>query len=172
MAKIKSSLSHEEKRAKLVNQMRDVRGRILAKASRLPSEHEDDVFLGTWSMKDLLAHLVGWDRTNLAAAKSILKGDLPEFYAHHDPDWSTFNDQLVTKYKCDYLRELIAKARGTHTELIQFIMSIAASELYKDRGIRIKGYKVILARLLQVQKEDDEQHFKEVSVLIKSLPSS
>lgn len=172
MARKKSSLTHEEKRSKLINQLRDVRGRILAKASIIASNYEDEVFLGTWSIKDILAHLAGWDEVNLAAAKSILDGELPEFYAHHDHDWTTYNAQLVTDYKCDDLQALIVKVRGTHTELIQFLKSIPASELYKDRGIRIRGYKVILARLLQVQKEDDEQHFKEISEFTKSHPAS
>jgi len=80
MTRAKSTLSHEEKKARLLNSLLNVRGRILAKASKLSSDDEDEVFLGTWSIKDLLAHLAGWDVTNLEAARDILKGELPGFY--------------------------------------------------------------------------------------------
>jgi hypothetical protein len=169
MTKNRSTLTHAEKRKKLINQLRDVRGRILAKASKLPSKYEDEVFLGTWSIKDLLAHLAGWDVTNLEAAKSILKGELPSFYAFHDKEWSSYNARLVEKYKRDKLHELIADVRKTHKELLEFLKSIPASEIYKDRGIRIKGYKVILVRLLQIEKEDEEQHFEEIRAFVDSL---
>jgi len=172
MARKKSSLTHEEKRAKLINQLIDVRGRILAKASKLSSDYEDEVFLGTWSIKDLLAHLAGWDVTNLEAARNILKGELPDFYAHHDHDWMTYSAQLVEQYKQDNFQGLMAKVRETHKELIQFLESLPASEIYKDRGIRIRGYKVILSRLLQVEKDDEEIHFKEICEFIDSLPIS
>ena len=35
------------------------RGKILEVAEALPAEKQDEVFLGVWSLKDLLAHLVG-----------------------------------------------------------------------------------------------------------------
>jgi hypothetical protein len=162
------TLSHKEKFTKLINQLRDVRGRILAKATAIPPEYEDEIFLGVWSIKDVIAHLAGWDVTNIDAAKSILDGKLPGFYAYHDKDWSTYNAQLVDQYKRDDLQELIKLARETHNELIEFLLSIPASEIYKDRGIRIKGYKVILARLLQVEKEDEEQHFEEIRDFVDS----
>jgi len=165
-------LSPEEKKSKLLNQLLDVRGRILAKASRLPADYADEVFLGTWSIKDLLAHLAGWDLTNLDAAKSILKGELPSFYAHYDRDWATYNAQLVSKYRQEDLQELITSVKDAHRELIQFLKSIPASEIYKDRGIRIEGYKVTLERLLQVEKEDEEQHFREISAFIDSHPKA
>ena len=172
MTRAKSTLSHEEKKARLLNSLLNVRGRILAKASKLSSDYEDEVFLGTWSIKDLLAHLAGWDVTNLEAARDILKGELPGFYAHHDHDWSSYNAQLVEQYKRDDFQELMAKVRETHKELIQFLESLPASEIYKDRGIRIRGYKVILVRLLQVEKDDEEIHFNEIREFIDSLPIS
>jgi len=66
----------------------------------------------------------------------------------------------------------MAKVRETHKEFIQFLESLPASEIYKDRGIRIRGYKVILVRLLQVEKDDEEIHFNEIREFIDSLPIS
>ena len=47
--------------------LKAVRESILNEALALPAEARDRVFLGTWSVMDLLAHLAGWDFTNLQA---------------------------------------------------------------------------------------------------------
>lgn len=169
MMKRQGRLSHEEKKSKLLNQMRDVRGRILAKVRKVPAKHADRVFLGTWNIKDVLAHLAGWDKTNLDAAKSILKGELPAFYAHHDRDWATYNTRLVKEYKRETLRSQISLVRETHDEFMRFLDTIPAPEFFQDRGIRIRGYKVMLGRILQVERDDEEQHLVEISDFVDSL---
>ena len=49
----------------------ETRTAILQEASQLSHEEQNTVFLGVWSVKDLIAHLIGWDFTNLAAEKDI-----------------------------------------------------------------------------------------------------
>ena len=41
------------------------RRKILDAASSPSPEQQDEVFLGIWSVKDPLAHLAGWDVTNI-----------------------------------------------------------------------------------------------------------
>jgi len=41
------------------------RRKILDAASAPSPEQRDEVFLGIWSVKDLLAHLAGWNVTNI-----------------------------------------------------------------------------------------------------------
>ena len=43
----------------------ETRGKILEAAASLAPVQQDEVFLGVWSVKDWLAHLIGWDITNL-----------------------------------------------------------------------------------------------------------
>src|SRR5512141_3335410 len=79
----------------------ETRQNILTEVSKLSKAQQDQVFLGIWSVEDLLAHLIGWDETNLHAAKSILHGQVPSFYEHSDRDWQTYNAMLVKKYRKD-----------------------------------------------------------------------
>ena len=84
------------------------RSKILEAASSLSPQAQDEVFLGEWSVKDLLAHLEGWDYTNLTAVQEILEGRKPGFWQHYDRDWKSYNAQLVAEYKRDDLAELAA----------------------------------------------------------------
>ena len=47
--------------------LKAVRESILTEALALPGEAHARVFLGTWTVMDLLAHLAGWDAANLKA---------------------------------------------------------------------------------------------------------
>ncbi|MBI4771772.1 MAG: hypothetical protein HY784_15495, partial [Chloroflexi bacterium] len=77
-------MTAEDKKARLLAELREARACLLAEAERLPPDSRDAAFLGHWSVKHLLAHLAGWDLTNLEAAGEILAGQAPAFYAHRD----------------------------------------------------------------------------------------
>jgi len=131
--------------------LKAVRESILSEALALSVEARDRVFLGTWSVMDLLAHLAGWDFTNLQAARDILDGLLPEFYEHHDKDWKTYNAALVAKYKRTDFREQIELVREAQKQLIECLQTLPAEDFKLDMGVRAKGIKVTIARLLQAQ---------------------
>jgi hypothetical protein len=145
----------------------EARQNILAEMSKLSETQQDQIFLGIWSVKDLLSHLIGWDESNLRAAKSILKGQVPSFYEHSDRDWQTYNAILVKKYKKDSLRELIASTRDSQKELIEFLQSIPSENFNKDFGVRFRGYKVTIQRLLEAETKDEQTHHRQITDFFK-----
>jgi hypothetical protein len=134
----------------------------LAEASRLSEKQRDEIFLGIWSIKDLLAHMTGWDRTNLDAVKSVLEGRVPAFYRYHDRDWQTYNAMLVQEYKRDSFKELLALLKDSQDQLVAFLHTIPAERFNKDYGVRFRGYKVTLQRLLEAETEDEQTHLQQV----------
>jgi hypothetical protein len=138
------------------------RQRILAEASRLSEKQRDQVFLGIWSIKDLLAHLTGWDRTNMDAVKSVLEGQVPTFYNHHDRDWQTYNALLVREYKRDSFKELLTLLKESQEQLVEFLKTIPPETFNKDFGVRFRGYKVTVQRLLEAETEDEQTHLQQI----------
>lgn len=149
--------------------LKAVREAILGEALALPAGARERVFIGTWSVMDLLAHFAGWDLTNLQAAKDVLDGLLPEFYEHHDRDWKTYNALLVARYKKGDFMELIASVRNTQKQLMAYLESLPAEDLNRDTGVRYHGIRVTLARLLQSELEDEKTHFEQVFEFRQSL---
>jgi hypothetical protein len=152
----------QAKKDKIISGLVETRRRILDAASSLSPEEQDEIFLGVWSVKDLLAHLVGWDFTNLEAAKAILAGRLPNFYPCHDRDWKTYNARLVAEYKRDDFADLLSSGEGSHRMLVDFLKTIPAEDFDKDKGVRFKGHKVTIARLLQVEIDDEKTHLTQI----------
>lgn len=136
---------------------------ILQAASDISPDARNMVFLGTWSVVDLIAHLIGWDFTNLAAAKDIQAGKLPDFYAHYDKDWKSYNSELVAKYNRDDFDELLALVRDSHSRLSAYLKTLPVEVFEKDFGVRSgRNYRVTIARLLRAELKDEQEHLEQI----------
>jgi hypothetical protein len=153
-----------------LSRLLQTRTAILHTASQLSPTAQNTVFLGVWSIKDLLAHLAGWDFTNLAAVKDIQAGKLPEFYALYDKDWKTYNAELVAKYKRDDFDELLALVHDSHRQLIEYLETVPAEAFEQDFGVRSgRGARVTIARLLQAEWEDEQEHLRQIQDFVAKL---
>lgn len=146
----------------LLSSLIETRQNILVEVSKLSKADRDRIFLGIWSVKDLLAHLAGWDYTNMEAASYVMAGNLPSFYAHHDRDWAKYNAILVAKYKRDHIDELIGLVKDAQRQLIDFIQTVPPSSFNKDFGVRFRGYKVTIQRLLEAELKDEQIHLQQI----------
>ena len=159
-----------EKRAtkeSIISRLAEVRRKILEAALALPEEKQNEVFLGIWSVMDLLAHLTGWDYTNLEAVMAILSGQLPGFYHFYDRDWKSYNAALVKKYKKNEFNTLYSLVKESHKELLAFLETLTPEDFNQDKGIRYKGYKVTIGRLLAAEAQDEEMHYQQIVGLLK-----
>ena len=148
--------------AELIAGLIDVREQIIAAATALPPDQQDEVFLGVWSVKDLLAHLAGWDYANIEAVDAILAGRLPAFYAHHDRGWKSYNAQLVATYRRDDIAELIRLMRESHHRFVERLRTVPDEEFHRDRGLRAGRYKVTIGRLMRVELGDEREHLEQL----------
>jgi hypothetical protein len=153
----------EERKEKLILDLIEVRKNILHAASTLPARKQETAFLGVWSVKDLLAHLIGWDYTNIQAIKEILSNQVPDFFARYDEDWRTFNQNLVKRYKSNDFTQLVEVASESHAGLIQLLRSTPAEEIDKDRGLRCNNFEVTIADLLETELKDERKHYKQIA---------
>ena len=157
--------------AKIIADFSKVRQQLLTIVDNVPVEHHGTVFLGTWSLLDLLAHLVGWDDTNLQAAREILAGQLPIVYSQWDSDWQTYNAELVRRYKIDDCDTLRANLESSHQELISFLKAIPAEDFSKDRGLRDGRFTVTVAQFIKHEIYDEQRHVRQVSAFLESVVS-
>jgi hypothetical protein len=168
MAKRKR-VSLDEKKVKLLDELRRVRRDILSEAQRIPPQAKDAVLVGEWSILDLLAHLVGWDFANKQASMEILNGQVPSFYSSQDKGWASFNAELVTKHKQDSIEKMIDITETSHKELIDYLESLQPEEIFKDQGVRKGSYKVIISRLMEVEKKDEIEHLGQITHFLDGL---
>jgi hypothetical protein len=149
-------------REMLLAALQEIRADLLKETASLSAEQQATVFLGVWSIKDLLAHLAGWDSTNLEAVKEILAGKVPVFYDHYDHDWQSYNAMLVEKYKREDLQELLSLLERSHRQLLEFLQGVPAETFHKDFGLRARGFNITIQRLLEAELKDELIHSQQV----------
>lgn len=152
----------EAKKQDLIAGLVAGRGGILAAIQALPPGCEDVIFLGTWSLKDLVAHLVGWDSTNIQAVQEILAGQYPAFFQFYDKDWQGYNRRLVQQHRKDSLPELLLDAAASHRQLIAFLQSLGAADLLNAKASRPSGRSVTIRNLLRSEAADEQQHAEQI----------
>jgi hypothetical protein len=146
----------------IIGEMQRVRSELLTEVAGLSRRERDTVFLGIWSVRDLLAHLAGWDFANLDAAKSIIAGRLPSFYEHHDRDWKKYNAMLVRKYRRNTFREIRAILKESQQKLVDYLQTVPPEYFNRDFGLRFRGYRVTIQRLLQADIKDVQIHHQQI----------
>lgn len=152
----------QAKKERIISEMQRVRSELLTEVAALSHKERDTVFLGIWSVRDLLAHLAGWDYANLDAAKRIIKGRLPSFYDHHDRDWQTYNAMLVKKYRRNTFREIRATLKDSQQKLIAYLQTLPPEDFNRDFGVRFRGYRVTVQRLLEADVKDVRIHHRQI----------
>jgi hypothetical protein len=95
----------------------------------------------------------------------VLSGQLPAFYAFADRDWQTYNTRLVSQYKQGSLSELVQRARQSQAELLATLRSFPAVQYLQDHGVRYKGYRVTISRLIESEVKDEKVHLAQVKGL-------
>lgn len=160
--------TRESKRDQLIDQFVVTRNEILRLAASLGPQQGSEIFLGTWSTSDLLAHLAGWDCANKEAALQLLRGELPAFYAMHDRDWQTYNAQLVAVHAKDSYAALLGLVQETHSALVTFLRSMPADDFSGDHGVRWKGYRVTIERLLRAEIDDEKTHLEQLQAFVSA----
>lgn len=152
----------EENKQDLLTKLSDARQRLLDKVSSLSPAQQGRIYLGEWSVRDLLAHLIGWDNTYVAAVQDLMAGELPSFYSAYDEDWKSYNYNLVQEYSTEDWAELLAAIRESHAKLMSLLESVPDDDFIHDWGVRYDGTIVTIARLLKAEIKDEHEHLNQL----------
>lgn len=152
----------EEKKAELIAGLIAARGSVFDAIKALPERCLDEAFLDVWSATDLLAHLVGWDFTNIEAIQQIRAGQAPSFFKYYDKDWQSYNRELVARHRKGTMEEMLAEAGASHQELIAFLQKIDADTLVNGKGRSPSGRTITIRNLLVSEASDEAEHARQV----------
>ena len=75
--------------------------------------------LNGWSSRDIVAHLIGWNRFVIQGSKQITRGELPSYDVDPGENYSKVNAKLIREYPSTDQRELLEELRSSARELTQ-----------------------------------------------------
>jgi hypothetical protein len=116
-----------------------------------------------WAPRDVVAHLIGWNRFMIQACRSIRSGEPPAYYADAPNDYRNINAALVEYYASRSRLQLLAELAASMTEFEAYIAGLPASELAADRGVtHYSGQPATVGKILRSLAGDYDHHTRQV----------
>ena len=126
----------------------------------------DDLYLSQlngWSPRDVVAHLVGWNRKMIESGKDILRGEKPTYYTDWANDYKNVNAAFVGKYSSRDKASLLGELAASMNEFETFLHGLEPPELTADHGVvHYGGGPATVARLMDSLAGDYRDHTREI----------
>lgn len=114
--------------------------------------------LNHWSPRDVVAHLIGWNRYTIEGSNQIRRGELPFYEIDPGEDCSKVNAVLILEYSSTDRQEMLDELQVSAQELKLFIQSLDSSEWSRDYGVRLKGAVITIQNTVDELIEDYDIH--------------
>ncbi len=89
-----------------------------------------------WTPRDIVAHLIGWNRYIALGAAQVLRGELPFYDVDPGPDYSKVNAALVRAHPDPDRTTLLTSLAASAHELTVFLHGVDPGAWNRDFGVR------------------------------------
>ena len=92
--------------------------------------------IGTWSVKDIIAHVTSWEEEALTHLPVVLAGGKPPRYSVTHGGINAFNAQMTARNRDVPLSEVLRRRDETHRRLLAFIQGAPEEAFATDTRVR------------------------------------
>jgi hypothetical protein len=124
-----------------------------------------------WAPRDVVAHLIGWNRYTIEGCQQIRRGELPFYFINPGRDFSKVNAVSVRKYHSRNRPKLVNELEASAQELRQFLLSLDPAEWEADYGVRWRGGRVTIRNTADVLIRDYVLHRQQIEEWVKTAES-
>ena len=117
-----------------------------------------------WTIKELLAHLAGWDDATILALQALEAGDEPPMLALRGIDF--YNAQTVAE-RSDLNYDQIVKEWELVREQLVKLLSEMPEDLVPKRVVTPWGAIMPVAHMIQVMIDHEEEHAEAVEEMVQ-----
>jgi hypothetical protein len=126
----------------------------------------EDLFLAKideWTPRDVVAHLVGWNRRMVHACQDILAGTTPDYYADAPNDYRTINAGYVARHASTSREALLRDLAAGLEELTAYARALNPAEWEASHGVKhYRGAPATVAGTLASLAGDYAQHARQI----------
>ena len=125
--------------------------------------------MGGWTPRDVVAHLVGWNRFMIQACRSILAGEPPDYYLDAPNDYANIDAALVAHYSSRTRDHLLRELEASVAELTAYVGGLNAGELTARRGVvHHSGEPATVEKSLRSLAGDYEEHARQIEAWFRA----
>jgi len=116
-----------------------------------------------WAPRDVVAHLIAWNRFMIQACTSILAGEPPAYYSDAPNDYRNINAAFVEHYPSRSRGQLLRELGLSMTEFDTYIASLPASELSSNQGVtHYSGQRATVGKTIRSLAGDYDHHTRQI----------
>ena len=124
--------------------------------------------LGRWSAREVVAHLIGWNRYTVLGAKQIVRGELPFYDVDPGEDYANVNRTHLREYPSLVMDELLVELRVSARELSEALSALDSDTWSRDFGVRHKGQTVTIRSTVDDLIVDYAHHAEQIRGITKN----
>lgn len=119
--------------------------------------------LGDWTARDIVAHLIGWNRITVAGCSALREGVEPFYFYDGTNDYRKVNAKFFGQFPSTDKKQLLQEIEITKYALIAYLKTIPEVEWELDTGIvHYRGDAATVARCLDSLIRDYHKHRQEI----------
>ena len=115
------------------------------------------------SPRDIVAHLIGWNRYTVQTHDELKRGELPSCLADTGEDFGKVNARSMERYASRDRGELLAELRASREELDRLLASLSPEEQADSHGVTWRGRPVTVGWLADAVIHDFDEHREELA---------
>jgi len=138
--------------------------------ARLVEGLDDETFLGPlgrWSARDVVAHLIGWNRYTVRGARQIAEGELPFYDVDPGENYANVNRTHVLEYSSRDKEDLLSELRASSRELSAALSLLDPATWERDFGVRHRGQTVTIRATVDDLIVDYAHHAEQIRELTR-----
>ena len=119
----------------------------------LNEEHMTEVWLGTWSIRDIIAHIVGWQQEMAPALQRIARGErpIPDGVSYDDVD--AWNEKFATAKRDIEVTDVLLELDRSHELFMHAAAQVPDDRYAPDRT----AWKIVDLNSAHHYKEHGEE---------------
>lgn len=126
----------------------------------------DTLFLTSmngWSPRDVVAHLIGWNRQMIAASQEILRGETPQYYTDAPNDYQNINAGFVARFASQSKADLLSELNASLQDFEQYILALDENELIASHAVNhYSGCPATVVGLIASLTGDYQHHQQQI----------
>jgi hypothetical protein len=116
-----------------------------------------------WSPRDVVAHLIGWNRHMIEASNAILGGEAPAYYADASNDYKHINAAFVQRHASRSKAALLDDLASSMDAFEAFVVALPPDELTASHGVlHYSGRPATVTGIVHSLAGDYQHHTRQV----------
>ncbi|MGH7353530.1 MAG: ClbS/DfsB family four-helix bundle protein [Candidatus Rokuibacteriota bacterium] len=119
----------------LLSRTSEAFGELRSAIAGLDEDRMRRVWLGTWGVRDILAHISGWHREMIPALGRVARGEAPYPQGAYD-DFDAWNARFATAKRAAKTSEILDDLEASHRDFVAAAAALADEHLEPDATAR------------------------------------